>query len=145
MRIRRWLVAGSALAIATTGSSLLVATGAQAGTVNPYAGGGASGASATPSLISGPKYDFCDPEGCPLTTWKIDFATKQFKDAQKNHGTFTVSGKTYTFTFPDVGGAGIACTFVGTKTAAGFNKATKPGNYTCTDGTVNTWWLTLIS
>ena len=144
MRIRRWLVAGSALAFATTGSSLLVATGAQGAPVNPYGAQGAAGASVTPTSASQAKYDFCDPEACPLTTWKINFNSDKFKDGLGNSGTFSVSGKTYTFTFPDVGG-GISCTFVGKKTAHGFDKASKPGNYTCADGTVNTWWLTLIS
>jgi hypothetical protein len=144
MMIRSWLLAGSALAVATSGSSLLLATGAQAGTLNPYGARGAAGASVTQSAVSKAKYDFCDPESCPLTTWKINFKADTFKDGLGNSGTFTVEGKTYTFTLPSVS-PGTACTFVGKKTAHGFNKASKPGNYTCTDGTTNTWWLTLIS
>jgi hypothetical protein len=143
MSIRRWLFAGSALAFATTGSSVLVATGAQAGTANSDSAH-AAGAAATPSGISGPKYDFCDREGCPVTTWKIDFTTHKFKGFH-DPGTFTNTGNTYAFTIPNIEGSGVTCTFKGTKNAAGFNSAAKPGHYTCTDGTRSMWWATLVS
>jgi hypothetical protein len=145
MMIRRVLLAGSALAFTAAGSSVLIATGADAGTVNPYGTTGGSPASTPFAGVSHEKGDFCDPQACPLTTWKINFTTHKFKDGFGNDGTFTKSKKTYTFTIPNDQGSGVACTFVGTKNSTGFNSADSPGNYTCTDGTVNTWWLTLSS
>ncbi len=144
MRIRRWLFAGSALAFATTGSAVLVATGAQAGAVTPAHTPGAAGGAATASGISGPKYNFCDREGCPVSTWKVDFAAHQFKGFH-DPGTFTRAGSKYTFTIPDIEGTTVTCTFVGTRDAAGFDSAAKPGHFNCTDGTHNIWWATHLS
>jgi hypothetical protein len=148
MKVRRWLLTGTAIGAMTFGGSALFSTGASAGTANPYGsgGGGSSAPAGIQGAITGPHYDFCNVNGCPLTEWTVDYVTHRFKDSfvPSDHGTFTHSGSHYTFVFPNVGGTGISCTFLGIKDATGFDSAANPGTYTCTDGT-NTVWYALNS
>jgi hypothetical protein len=146
MKVRRWLLAGTALSVVMLCCSALFVTAASAATANPYGSSGSHGVSASsaPDTITGPKYDFCNGGGCPETVWTVDYSTGKFKDASKNKGTFTHSGKNYTFVFPNVGGSGVSCTFLGVKNTTGFSSAANPGTYTCTDGTNTTWYATKI-
>ena len=143
MKARRWLFSGTAIGVAILSCSVLFATTASARTVNPYGSGAYRGA--IPNAITGPKYDFCNVNGCPSAVWKVDFTTGKFKDSFKDKGTFTHSGKNYTFVFPNIEGSGVSCTFLGVKNATGFNSSASQGTYTCTDGTDTTWYATLIS
>ncbi len=142
MNISRKLIAGIGIPVMLGSGGLMVsAPAAPAAAANPY---GASGSShAVPNLKG--TYNFCDTNGCPWTTWTLG-AHHTFTDGFGDKGTYTVSEPTkqkYVFTIAD-GGGGISCTFHGKKTTAGFNTASKPGKYTCTDGTVLTWWATEI-
>jgi hypothetical protein len=139
------LVAGLAM---TAGVGLVGVGTAPAATPNPYGSGGrtSSGGSASPDTITGPKYDFCFPGGCPYTVWTVDYSTGKFKDSlvPKDKGTFTHVGKYYTFVFPNVGGTGVSCTFLGKMNTADFNSAADPGTYTCGGGGDITWYALKI-
>lgn len=139
MQVRRWILAGTTLATATFGGTALLAPAAFAATE----GGSGSGGPSVTFPITGSKYDFCIDDSCP-SVWTVDYSNGKFKDNEHDKGTFTHSGKNYTFFFPSVEGTSTSCTFLGSKTATGFNSAAKPGTYTCSDGASNTWYATAI-
>jgi len=143
MSYRRSFLAVAIIMATTLGSSLLVASVAQATGVKPHGvrAGHVSALRNAPATPTAKKYNFCDPGGCPYTEWTVNFATKTFRDSLGDSGTFTHVKKAYAFTFPNLG-AKVSCTFDGTKDSTGFSSAADPGTYTCSNGTNSTWWAT---
>jgi hypothetical protein len=123
MMLRKLLLVMGMTAVATFGTSSLVASTAEA---------------APASTIH--TYNWCQPGDCPSgIVWTINFTTRTLHDNYGNSGRFTMFNGVYTFVLKPEN-----CTLKGRMTSLGFNTPTRPGTETCGVGPHLPWYAVKI-